>query len=375
MHTIDRYLTRDLLVLSGVSVFIFTFVMYVGSVIRVIDLVARGAPAAIVLKMFALNIPYLLTYTIPISVNTSVLLLFNRLSFDGEITALKANGLSMWQICSSVLLAAVGLSFVCLYLNAVTGPESRFAQRRIKVGVQSIEDPMALIEEGVWNRAFPGVILHVGRKTGNRIEDVVLYQLDARAQLHRIIRAQYGVITPAPEEEEFVIDLYTVRIDENPKSHGSKESYEYIAADHYRESIPYGRMLKQREITRKIADLTLATLIQGIWDVRLVYPENVKEDDLRRTRTRMLIETSKRVALSFSCVAFAMLAIPLGLKSRRRESSAGVLLSLSLVFVFYFFVVLAEALVDQPLLRPEIVVWIPILTAQAVGGWLIQNQN
>lgn len=375
MRTLYGYLTKDLLVVFGMTLFIFTFVMYVGTVIRVIDLIARGAPTGILLKMFAYNIPYLMSYSIPISVVTAVLLLFNRLSLDGEIIAMKASGLSMWQICAPVVVIAVLLSMICLYINAVAAPDSHFARRKLKFSVESVDNPMQLIQEGVWNRDFPGLILHVGNKEGRRIEDVVVYELNHQLELHRIVRAQYGEVTPAPETQEFLIDLYTVRIDENPKESAGNDSFDYIAADHYVERINYGNLLRQGEISKKISDYRLNELLAGIWDIRRVYPELVDEERLRTQRTRMLVDLSRRLVMSFSCLAFALLAIPLGIKSRRKESSSGVLISLGLVFLFYFFVILAESLVDQPQLRPEFIVWIPVLIAELLGAVLIQAQN
>jgi lipopolysaccharide export system permease protein len=375
VRTIQNYIVKDLLVIFGMTLFIFTFVMYVSTVIRVIDVISRGAPAGIILKMFALQIPHLMTYSIPISVITAVLLLFSRLSFDGEITALKACGVGMWQIVSPVVVVGAALSMFCLYLNAILAPDSHFAGRRLQLTIESVNDPLTLLEEGVWNRAFPGVILHIGRKSGNRIEDVIVYELNHRLELHRTIRAQYGIVTPVPEQQEFLVDLYTVRIDEKPKQSGEEESFDYIVADHFVERLSYGSILKRGDISKGISDFRMTELIRGVWDIRNLYPDRVDEDKLKHSRTRILIDLSRRIVMSFSCLSFALLGIPLGMKSRRKESSSGVIISLGLVFLFYFFVILAESLVDEPQLRPEFIVWIPILIAQFVGAILIQFQN
>ena len=70
-----------------------------------------------------------------------------------------------------------------------------------------------------------------------------------------------------------------------------------------------------------------------------------------------------------------VIGIPLGLRSRRRESTVGVAISLGLVFVFYLFIVLADALVNRPALRPDLIIWIPVLVGEAAGFYLLWRNN
>ena len=154
VRLLHRYLAKDFLVIFGMTLLVFTFVMYIGAVIKAIDLMARGVSGGVILRVFAYNIPYTLAFSIPISVLTAVLLLFSRLSFDGEISAMKSSGIGMWQICSPVLLLAVLLSFVCIYVNAFAAPNSHFARRRLLMNI-GVDEPLELIEEGRWVRDFP----------------------------------------------------------------------------------------------------------------------------------------------------------------------------------------------------------------------------
>ena len=76
MRTLNRYLTQDYLVIFGMTLLVFTFVMCLGAVIKAIDLGARGVSGFLILKVFSYNIPYMLMFSIPISVLTGVLLLW-----------------------------------------------------------------------------------------------------------------------------------------------------------------------------------------------------------------------------------------------------------------------------------------------------------
>ena len=90
IRVLNRYLLIDFLKSFFLAVAVLTFVMYVGATVQAIDYMSRGISGALIMKIFALNIPFTLSFVIPISVLTTVLLHFGRLSADGEITAMKS---------------------------------------------------------------------------------------------------------------------------------------------------------------------------------------------------------------------------------------------------------------------------------------------
>jgi lipopolysaccharide export system permease protein len=166
------------------------------------------------------------------------------------------------------------------------------------------------------------------------------------------------------------IDLYDVRIDQSEKEKGSDaEKTHYINAQHYPVKLDFSGMQK-KGLRRKVSDMTFAELFGAIRDARSAFPE-LKFDDLVRQRMNMVVESNKRLALSLSCFAFTLLGVPLGMQSRRKESSIGVAISLGLVFLFYLFIIIANSLVGHPELRPDLIVWIPVVAMELLGFGLI----
>ena len=82
MRVLNKYIVYDFLVTFLLTVAIFTFIMCLGSVVRAMDLLARGVGGWFIFQVFSYNIPFLLTFSIPISVLTAILLQFGRMSFD-----------------------------------------------------------------------------------------------------------------------------------------------------------------------------------------------------------------------------------------------------------------------------------------------------
>ena len=369
----NRYLLGDFLKSFVITLGVLTFVMYVGAVVQAIDYMSRGISGLLIMKIFALNIPFTLSFTIPMSTLTTVLLHFGRLSADGEITAMKSCGVSLWQLAAPIVFCAVLLSGVCLYINAELAPRSHFARRQMLRNLGE-EDPLALLDEGRFVNDFPGVKVYVGQKSDGQLADVILYQFDdkgARAE----VRAKTGTVEFNAATRVMQIDLRQVRLTEYDKDHPEDQTKtRTLSAESYPVTLDLRQMLKKGKINKKPSDMTFSELVHSIQNVRQTFPD-IQEDNVLRLRTKMAVDANKRLALAISCFSFTLLAIPLGIRSHRKESSIGIGLALVLLFVFYLFIIIADALVDRPAWRPDMIPWIPVLASQALGGLLLYKNR
>lgn len=373
MDIITRYISKDYLVTFLMTVTVFTFVMCVGAVVKAIDLMARGISGVMILKIFLYNMPYIMSFTVPMSALTTVLLLFSRLSLDGEITAMKACGLTMWQIVAGPILISILLSFGCIYLNSIVAPKGHYA-RRVVLREMGVEQPVNLLEEGRFVRDFPGMMIYIGKKDGAEVDDVVVYEVDGSV-IKRSVRAESGRLTTMEEERKLLVDLYNVRIDQpDPDYPLDPSRTKHVSATNYPVVLDFEQMWGKQKAHKKTSDMTVPELIHAIRNVRESYPDLPKKDQLR-AKTKLVIEANKRLSLALSCFAFTLIGIPLGIRSRRKESSFGIGISLLLVFLYYLFIIIADSLVGRPEMHPELVVWIPIAFAEILGFSLLFRAN
>ncbi|HBA86243.1 MAG TPA: hypothetical protein DCZ95_19345 [Verrucomicrobia bacterium] len=373
MRIINKYLAGDFLMMFVMTLLVFTFVMYVGAIIKAIDLLSRGVSGLLILRIFSLNIPFTLAFSIPMSVLTTVLLLFGRLSFDGEITAMKACGLSLWQITSPVVLISILLSFLCVYINGSLMPESHFARRKVLMDV-GVEEPINLLEEGRFIRDFPGLMVYVGKKSEKEVSDVIVYEMDPKG-VKRNVRAKRGTVQYDKKTKVLLINLFDVRIDQPDRDNPMDISKSrFITAKEYPVKLDFAQLAGDGKISKKAPDMTYVELIQAIGNVKEAFPD-LEPEDMQKQRMKLVVDANQRLALSISCFAFTLLGIPLGLKSHRKESSIGIGISLLLVFVFYLFIIISDALVGYPQYRPDLIVWIPVLLAQGAGFMLVHRAD
>lgn len=373
VRVLNRYIGWDFLKSFLLTVLVLTFVMYIGTVVKAIDYMTRGVSGLLIMRIFAIQIPFTLTFVIPMSVLTTVLLHFGRLSADGEITAMKASGISLWQIASPVLLISALLSGLCLYINSEVAPASHYARRQLTHDLGD-EDPLALLSEGTFVDDFPGVKIYCGKKDGHRIEDLIFIKFDDEAGAAEFeLKAKVGIATYDATNRMMRIDLQQVRISEFDPATGA--AARTLSADSYPLQLNLDSILSRRgKVRKKPSDMGFIELVMAIRNIRQVFPD-ILEPHVAPMRAKMAVDATQRVALSLACFSFAVLGIPLGIQSSRRESSVGIGLALVVFFLFYMFIIVANALVDKPEWRSDLLPWIPVLGAQAGGAWLMHHRR
>lgn len=403
MKTLKHYTTSAFFATFLATLGVFTFVLSIGGLFKLTDLVTRGIPLGPILRVFLSGLPGALGFAIPISAITATLLVFGRLSADSEITAMRACGISLWQITGWMLPVAFLLLVACLYINSELMPRSHYA-RRTATAQLGVINPIDLIEEGRTIREFDGLSLYVERKRGNVLEQIRIFDQRERGQT-REIKAERGVVSVPTNSNDIVLLLEQVTID--PFSFDGPGK-----ADAARWPIRIEDARRSAVYRRRDKDLTLPELFEGAMAVR----ENARElereiavldaeaEALNATRTntlvalpplksptaagieersrelraramQMMVEFHKRLALSFACFAFVFLGIPLGVRSHRKESSLGIAISLAAVFVFYMFILLAEQLAGYPQFRPDLLNWLPVVLALVAGIVMIRRMQ
>ncbi len=365
MWTITRYIGRGFIVTFAVALFVITFVMSLGVLFKVTSLIARGAPWKPIVEVFAYSMPNALSLAIPVSTLLAALLVFGRLSADGEINAMRACGFSSFQIIAAPLAIAIALSILCIYINNNVVPRSHMAQRiaLTKIGMES---PLHLIEEGRFIQDFEGVTVFVGKKNGNHLSDIRIYDMRTRG-INREIRARSGTASHDTNKNEIVLSLRDVYID--PVSDDKPWAAE---ASEYTMKIPLETSAKTYH--RKEDDLSWAELVRYIRNIAEFNPM-LANRDVSVPRMILAVELNKRLVLALSCVGFVLIGSPLGIKAHRKDSSIGVAISIFLLFNFFLFVIVAESLVKHPRLRPDLIVWLPVLLSFNFGFRLLRRMG
>src|SRR5215210_2521790 len=105
---LDRYIFTELLSPFGLSLGALCFIMLTRELLRLVELlVSKGVGFWSVLKVFSILLPSFLVLTLPIAGIIASITAFGRLSFDKELVAMRAAGLSLVRLARPVVLFAL----------------------------------------------------------------------------------------------------------------------------------------------------------------------------------------------------------------------------------------------------------------------------
>ena len=149
MRILHRYILSNFLVTFAMSMAVLTFVMMVGLVFESLKYIARGMDAMLVVRFLWQNLPGTLSYSVPVSLLVSSLLVFSRLSSDSEISAMRSCGVPLASIMRTPVLLAALLALVCLHVNDNVSPDAAYT-RALRRKAFKAKDVMALLEPRTW---------------------------------------------------------------------------------------------------------------------------------------------------------------------------------------------------------------------------------
>ncbi len=365
---IDRYVGGSIVTATLYGVFVLSLVLVLGNVFKeALDLlINRDVPARYLLFFIMCVLPFSMTYTIPWAFLTAVLLVFGRMSADHEFTALQASGMSLARICLPVLALSVLLSLLALAINISVAPRAELAMRN-SLAEMARSNPVSLLHPGEVVTHFSGHKIFVEEKHGDELRNLTIVKLNDDAQPLSVITARRGVVTTAEDGSQLVLSL------------------EQTLA----ESRTRGRETDLRGIQHGMAamEFTLAVSLDELVDSGLLWrplrtfrtgelfhllSQNLEEKEWP-TRSSVLTEISKRLSLAGASIAFAFLAMPLGIAAHRRETSVGFGISIAVAFGYFFFVALSHSMQNNAAYYPWLLLWIPNILFVGIGVWLLSR--
>ncbi len=182
------------------------------------NLVGKGLDWRVILEFFLLSIPFTVAMTLPMAVLVAVLYAFSRLAAENEITALKANGVSMTRLLVPVVLAGGALSILMIAFNDQVLPRSNHRLRTLQ-GDISRKKPTFLIKEQIINEVAPNSYFlrtnHLDRET-NGMREVTIYDLSDPMR-RRTIYADSGSMAFTEDGSDLQLVLYDGFMQEVPK--------------------------------------------------------------------------------------------------------------------------------------------------------------
>lgn len=359
MRTLHWYLTRQVLASLLLTIAVFTFVLLLGNLLKDVMLLLMNKQVSLLLlvKAVGLLIPYALVFSLPMGLLTAMLLVFGRFSADHELTAARANGISLVSLVTPLVLLSVAFCGLSAWMNMTIAPLSRVAFKELAFQARTELVP-GLIAEGSFVE-FKNYVIYVGKTSGEDFEDVLIWE-KKDGQTTQTIRAERLRVVADMTARRAMLTVYNAQVTTlgnggEQNSFAEEHQLEPLMMDDV-ESVGYKPKLSEmsyRELREVIADLEARNI----------------------DATPARVQLHRQVSFSFACLGFTLVGIPLGIRTHRRETSVGVAVAVVLVLVYYSFIILAQALSTHAELAPWVIIWLPNFLFQGAGAFLLWRAN
>jgi lipopolysaccharide export system permease protein len=357
---LHRYIFREILVPFALGLGIFTFILLLARLLKLIELVvSRGIPATTVARVFLYLLPAFLEVTVPMAMLLAILVAFGRLSADSEITALRSSGVSLYQLMPPVATFVV---IVTIVTGALAWYGRPWGNRALQTAMWDIARTRATagLKPQIFNDEFPGLIIYAEQidTTADQLEHVLIAD-ERDPQQQNTVFARSGYMISDGERETVTLRLLDGTIHTTDTVAGASYQTEFRSYD------------VNLDLRATLADT------RGHGDE----PKELTIDQLRsaiaakradgKPATAELVEYHRKFAIPFACVVFGLIAMPLGCQPARAVRSRGFAVSLVVIFVYYMLLSTGQGFAEQGRVAPALGLWLPNVILGALGLALV----
>lgn len=344
----DRYIIKEVMSFVALAVAALTIMLIMQTLFELMDMLINKKVAwPYIVKLLAYRLPAFLVVTFPISLLASSELAIGRLSTDGEVTAMRAGGISLRRIMIPFLTAALAISIFAFLINDYIVPEANHISQNIIREIVLKKGPPN-IKRNVFFRDAENRYFYINLfdEVNMIMQDIMVYEL-TREKFPRTITAKEG---------RWVVDTWKLK-------NGTIYNYD-----------------KEGKITYEMSFETLDIIVKE--DLQKFFknqrtPQEMSSEELRQQidilqragadTKNFEVDLYMKYSIPFSGLIFVLLGVPLGLRVKRGSKASGIILSIVLVLFYYIFLSATRSFGRGDILTPVLAAWLPNIVFGILG--------
>lgn len=338
---LDRYIFAELLSPFSVSLGALCFVFITRELLRLVELlVSKGIGLGAVIKVFLHLLPSFLVLTLPIAAIIASITAFGRLSYDAELVAMRASGLSLFRLAQPVVLFSTLVFLLTLGLIQWGEPWSNFNLK--KVALSLLRDQLVFaLDRGVFNEPVPNMTVYVPASDGDQPAEGIFVSDERSGNDPRIIVARSYSILTDPATQQLALRLHDGVVHSRPTE---ADRYQHVSFAQYDIRLNINQAATTADERPSYQDL-----------IRALDASNWKDP----LALRRLVEYHKDLAFPTATLVLCMLGVPAGIVSKRSGRIGGFVVGVVIVVAYYMLNMLCEFLVTTLVVSPVVGAWLP----------------
>jgi lipopolysaccharide export system permease protein len=414
MKLIPLHLIRTFVPPFFFGLSITTFLLMIDVLERYINLfLEKGIRFGVATEVLFLSLGHTFALSIPMAVLVGTLMSIGHLAADNEITALKANGVSLYRVSLPLIMVGALIMAAMMAYNNYVLPESNHRLRNLLLDIHRLR-PALEIKPNTFAEISDEYTIFVRHKDDKKgdLEDVILFQREQsgdpspdvivakRGHLETIApgRIQLDLFNgeyhsmPDPRDpltynrtefqrQQFIFDLgaeggpsrisdtrgeremnvtmleRSVREEESEMDAGFGDAREIlgkVVLPAYAEATDQPPAVAN---TRSALDEYRAVLSRLERTVRSLDLNHTMIESHRLKANKYLVELHKKFSIPVACVIFTLLGVPLAVVTARGGKGVSMGMSLATFLVYYLFLTGGEKLSDRGFIAPWLAMW------------------
>ncbi len=371
MKILDRYIIREHIAPFLISISLIMLLFTLNLAFRMLSrIVGQGLGAEVIFEFFFLNLAWIITLAIPMSVLVASLMAFGRLAGDREIVAMKSTGMGIVRMIRPMLLAALLVSAFSLYFQDQVLPDMNLRNKLLTRSIRQ-KKPNVALREGTFTRDIPNQTLLVQRIDPNteRLYNLTIFDESDPSEI-ATVKADSGRLTYIDTLGMYQFRLYRGEIHQMKRE--DPETYEVLRYDRalFRINSPDQLLRRHERGYRSDRELGLADLQKRIHELESLKNRHRFQKQIDRYR----VEYHKKFAISAAAIVFILIGAPLGIKLTHGGLGVSGPLAVLFFLIYWTFLIGGEDIADRGLIHPALAMWLPNIILGILGILLIRGE-
>ncbi len=362
LNILDKYLLRQILESFIPGVVIFTTLIFASD--QFLSLVKQisnyGIPFDIAFIAVLLQLPYIIVFTIPMAILLAVILTFNKLNQNNEITVMRACGMSLRRLAVPVLVFSFVAAMGSFIINEFIVPAANTQARNLMLyaltqkNLPQERSNFSFREYDV-NKQLKR-LFYVSNYKDKKLEGVTVLDL-SKHDVIQVLQAKYAQAELSKWNFYEAVN-YTVSMDGKVMNTAVfKES-----------TLNSNFNLSQLKDLNKARELNFFALSKYI-------SEFEKNTENKAETTALKIRLYEKLSLPATCFLISIIGVPLAISFPRVRFNRGLLFSILIIFFYYLLRAVSTSLGEAQYVMPFFAAWLPNIIVLLAGCFLFYRKE
>jgi lipopolysaccharide export system permease protein len=358
-----KYIFMEIVTVFAVCLAVFIFIALARQMIIITEWIFQyNVNLRNIFFIVVCLLPEIILYSLPAATLVSVILAFTRLSVDNEIIAMKASGISIFQLLPPVLFLSLTASFMALAISVYAGPLGKQNFRDTTIDILKSNTTIGL-KERIFSQPMKDLVFFINNISYDRKSMNDIFIMDNRSDktIINTIVAKKGRLNFQEGSSYIIFSLEDGNIFINDYDLSAVRSIRFNTYD----------------FRLDLEDMVPATIKKE------VEPEEMSLSELAEMRktippagehyNEIVLELMERFTLPLAVLLMGFIGAPLGSQVKGRGRLAGGVIGLGVFLLYYLCWAGFRSLSEAGLVPPEVGAWGPVVILLAFGAHLFRS--